>query len=126
MRYGEVDEKILTNNILIAEFWGYKFYPADKWWKIGGKVDHYWIENKDKSIQRLLPVKFRFDFDWDWLHPVIKKIMNMNFDEPFNGVLIDAKQKLYTDLRTPMLYDDLDSAYELVVEFINIYNKNKK
>ena len=50
----------------------------------------------------------------------------MNFDEPFNGVLIDAKQKLYTDLRTPMLYDDLNSAYELVVEFINIYNKNKK
>jgi hypothetical protein len=113
----------LENEILIAEFWGYKFYPADKWWKFNGYQEHYWIKRNDKPIRRN-PKEFRFCFDWNWLHPVIKKILDIN--NFTDKILIEARQKFYADIKDKLLYDDIEGACNLVVNFIKLYNENKK
>jgi len=124
MNTREIDEKTISDNILIAEFWGYKFYPADKWYKFNGYIDHYWIENSDKSIQRLNSKNFRFHWDWNWLIPVIKKINNIKFlDAPHNHELIVYQTEFIVKVRNKIIENDFDGAYELVVNFINEYNK---
>ena len=123
----EFYDELMSQNILIAEFWGYKFYPSDPWYKLNGYRDHYWIDNKDKSIQRLVPKNFRFDWDWNWLLPVIKKIDKMDFlDAPHNHELIRYHAEFCVNIKEKIIEEDIQEAYDMVVDFINIYNKNKK
>ena len=78
MNLHDLSDELMSKNIIIAEFWGYKFYPADKWYNLIGHYEHYWIENNDKSIQRLHSKHFRFHWDWNWLLPVISRIMKLD------------------------------------------------
>jgi len=117
----QTDNNAIEKSILIAEFWGYKFHPADPWYKFG-YLSHYWIKNHDNSIQRLKPEYFRFDSDWNWLIPVIKKISSM---ETNTSILKTAQSKFLENVKKEVLWDEIDKAIDCVVEFITIYNKNK-
>lgn len=61
---------------------------------------------------------------WDWLIPVIKKI-----HKTIGVKLIDncttEEWNIYKTIDNLSFYQDIDSIYFYVVEFINWYNKNK-
>jgi len=117
-----MENKKIENNILIAEFWGYKYEPGDAWYNIFGLVEHYWIKNGDGSIQRLNAKNFRFDYDWNWLMPVIKKITKL---ETNTSVLRNAQTNFFKTVQKELLWNDIDNTLICVIKFIDFYNKNK-
>ena len=117
--------EFIEGNRTIANFMGWKFYKKAKWYDFTGySVDCFKTPENHFGATDVKNLKFHYS--WDWLMPVVKKIMVMNFDAPFNGIMIDVKQDFYGDIRVPMLYNDINATYKLVVNFINIYNENKK
>lgn len=115
----------MANDIIIAEFWGYKFHKADQWWKLNGMSDHYYIENPNGTVQRLPANKLRFHLDWNWIIPVIKKINKLD--------LLDCQISLVQDhinfcvnVKEKIVNNDLDGVNKLVVDFIKSYNGYKK
>jgi hypothetical protein len=121
----QLQEEVRSKNIIIALFWGYKFYSADKWWKLNGYVDHYWIKNPDGSVQRLEPKHFRFNWDWNWLIPVIKRITKMDFlnQHPLNHELIRTHANFCVNIKDKVMENDIEGAYDMVFDFVTFYNK---
>lgn len=100
---------------LVAEFWGYKYVPADTGFKYltRGYRGHYMIENRDGTIQRLTKSEFRFDVSWDWLIPTIKKAR-----------ITPVKYRYdFTEIDYGIESADIKKTYTKLVEFVKWYNK---
>ncbi len=106
------EQEICEGNKLIAEFMGFKnTTPDDK------DFDIY--ENERGDLIELMSVKYRSS--WDCLMPVVRKIVNLCVDD--GGDLFESDQ--YTSILDTIPIAEIESAYKVVVEFINWYNKNK-
>jgi hypothetical protein len=116
-----MENKVLKRNILIAEFWGYKYEKGVAWYNPFGLKEHYWIKNKNNSIQRLDSKNFRFNFDWNWVIPVVYKITSMDTN---TAVLRDAQNKFINDVKKEIIWNEIDKVNKCIVKFINVYNEN--
>ncbi|NTW33725.1 MAG: hypothetical protein HGB12_14075 [Bacteroidetes bacterium] len=114
------DEKIIKNNILIAEFMGGK--PTNALGSIAWDLPDF------PGLQLVL----FYDSSWDWLMPVINAIEKIGESNRYWGtlckitttyieigdVLLDFKLKQYNT--------KIQGTWMAVVEFIKQYNKTKK
>ena len=94
----------MENNILIAEFMNLE--------KFGFKNKNYLVLGKHLS-----PIQLPYKTSWDWLMPVVVRL----FDDEYNE--FDGADDLSFRLNDTLLETNLDSLYNIVVEFINEYNK---
>lgn len=94
----------MENNILIAEFMNLE--------KFGFKNKNYLVLGKHLS-----PIQLPYKTSWDWLMPVVVRL----FDDEYNE--FDGADDLSFRLNDTLLETNIDSLYNIVVEFINEYNK---
>ena len=94
----------MKNNKLIAEFMGIPSY------KQGRYLMFEYADNNHRTEQDLA-----YHTSWDWLMPVVREvIIRYQVDE---GIEID-----YDELQHRVMDNDIERAYEEVVEFIKQYN----
>jgi hypothetical protein len=94
----------MEDNKLIAEFMGHTFADFD----LGGL--HYLIDGNYVEY-----ISLQYHTSWDWLMPVVREvIIRYQVDE---GIEID-----YDELQRRVMDNDIERAYEEVVEFIKQYN----
>lgn len=127
-----MEEKI-RNNILIAEFMGYKKSLEDKdpehcrWYYPGGSEEMFY------------PEEFRYNESWDWLMPVVEKISSLTFHSQgakwnwtveitstYTSFSKVAYGKLLEQIRVDSFssgYDMKKTTYKAVVEFIEQQGK---
>lgn len=121
----------LEGNKLIALFWGYKYYPADKWYKINGYKEHYFIENDNHEVyenktHRTLLTDMQFHEDWSWLMPVCKKWDDLSEKE--NSIFFEYNEFKTQYIKLSDKLDDLVTCYDItpvfnqLVENIKWYN----
>ena len=72
---------------------------------------------KDKFPTVLTTKDVKYHTSWDWLMPVVVRL----FDDEYNE--FDGADDLSFRLNDTLLETNLDSLYNIVVEFINEYNK---
>lgn len=89
---------------LIAEFLGLDVL-------YGNKVSH-------KSTKTGLVTTMKYHTSWDWLMPVVKQIKNLNREYKRHYNHIDKIDQALIDV-------NINKLFEIVVEFIKWYNKNK-
>ncbi len=96
----------MKENKLIAEFMGYDISTI-----ASSGVEVVEFESKDTKVENL-----KYHTSWDWLMPVIREvIIRYQVDE---GIEID-----YDELQHRVMDNDIERAYEEVVEFIKEHNK---
>ena len=97
----------MENNRLIAEF-------------MGLRTNSYGDYNIDKDVMGFDMIvcslaDTKYHTSWDWLMPVVREvIIRYQVDE---GIEID-----YDELQHRVMDNDIERAYEEVVEFIKQYN----
>jgi hypothetical protein len=105
-----MENDILKNNKLIAEFMGFKKYP------IRNKSDGYYIEfyRGQGFPGNTCIANLRFHSSWNWIMPVVEKI----------GVLHGTGEVYHKGLINNItIYATLKDFYRGVISFINWYNK---
>ncbi len=133
----------LTNNILIAEFMGYKYYT---WQECKGFGEPGWKNNPNgfikspKSFLCRTTKDMKYPTSWDWLYPVIEKIISLGYYPQFltgeDGNQVIIYDEMYSYSRTmhnvvirniPVSKEVtmLQATYTAVLEFIKWYNQNK-
>ena len=102
------------NNKLIAEFMGYKLISCNrgKAWDIGKSIP---IKDHLFPIQGVLHTgnELKFHTSWDWLMPVVKKVMQKDYEF-----------LVFEELKYKWWKADIDAVYSALVEFIKEYDNN--
>ena len=96
----------MKNNKLIAEFMELPTEVFESG-KLNYKFGTTWWEKQELS----------YDVSWDWLIPVVQKLIDVY-------VSIDEQDE--QDLQQSILYDKIDSVYQIVVEIIEKYNSKDR
>lgn len=104
----------MESNTLIADFMGWELqYQLENRWH-GSYREPNGKLHRNTDTEPLL-----FHASWDWLMPVVREvIVRYQVDE---GVEID-----YTELQSRVMDNDIERAYEEVVEFIKEYNDDSR
>jgi hypothetical protein len=101
-------QEILEGNKLIAEFMGYKQSVI-----IGVLFIH-------ETKLNLTISELKYHSSWDWLMPVVGKIKECLK----NGNYIDTRTTFLT-IQHLSIFEDIETVYAAVVEFIKWHNANK-
>ena len=96
-----------NDNKLIAEFMGYDTYESN------GYIMVRYSDNNERTLQDT-----HYHTSWDWLMPVVVRLFDVIQYNEFDGA-----DNLSFRLNDTLLETNLDSLYNIVVEFINEYNK---
>ena len=104
--------KTQENNKLIAEFMGRELQDdsTDRWY--GSYREPNGILHKNTNKEPLL-----FHTSWDWLIPVVQKLIDVY-------VSIDEQDE--QNLQQSVLYDKIDSVYQITLEIIEKYNSEDR
>ena len=104
--------KTQENNKLIAEFMGWELQDdsTDRWY--GSYREPNGILHKNTNKEPLL-----FHTSWDWLIPVVQKLIDVY-------VSIDEQDE--QNLQQSVLYDKIDSVYQITLEIIEKYNSEDR
>lgn len=109
----------MDNNKLIAEFMGIESDNA----KMRGHL--YECPVTAEYVSNL-----EYDYSWDWLMPVIEEIEKIGYtfeknyqpiDKDWQSLIVKGNDILYQQFND----DSLKSSYDVVVNFIEDYNKIK-
>ena len=92
---------------MIAEFMGYNF---------DDNVKEYYVP-KYNSGDWFTIDELSFNESWDWLMPVVDSIYNTGMDEQTTNEIGDVTHAL--------LDINMQSTYDAVCKFIEMYNENK-
>ena len=127
----------IANNILIAEFIGFKFYNDDPDVFSNG----YWIMNEEDGNKIIEAKDMEFHSSWDWLMSVWEKIVIIQSNKlMIDEMVIGTKSCVIKAIPIPYaagksfisFYTTMDYSWTLkqtvhavIVEFINWYNQNK-
>ena len=119
--------EIKKNNVLIAEFLGYK---QDKN-NITYKNTDYWFKENESRLTFL-----SFDYDWNWLMKVVEKIEDYTFsNESENSVNVTIGATAYCTIFDTNNEEfefigsykgKLLSVYDAVIQFIKWYNDREE
>jgi hypothetical protein len=96
----------MKDNQLIAEFMELPLVPCNIATEDGDVTEGYW---HPKVSMPCTIDGLRYKYSWDWLMPVINKC----YQEHMSKHIADA-----------VMTCNIDEAYEVVVEYINEFNKN--
>jgi hypothetical protein len=102
----------MKNNLLIAQFMGWKFTNTKKYW-IEYPYDDNSIYNYIGKIHKT--DSLTFNSSWDWLMPCIQKILNL--DE-----VTENMEEYYSIIDN---IPDINATYKAIIRFIEWYNQNK-
>tara|TARA_B110000483_G_C18010161_1_gene470820 strand:- start:137 stop:427 length:291 start_codon:yes stop_codon:yes gene_type:complete len=94
----------MKSNKLIAEFMGIRYAEN----RNSHKSSDYYYED----------IELEYHTSWDWLMPVVVRLFDVIQYNEFDGA-----DNLSFRLNDTLLETNLDSLYNIVVEFINEYNK---
>jgi hypothetical protein len=97
-----MDQQIIDNNILIAEFMEYRH---------NDKPMAFMAINYEKLYHK----------DWNWLMPVVKKITGLSDQETYFEV-----GHIYDEISNSLFNASISATYKAVVEFIKWNNKEAK
>jgi len=102
----------VEGNKLIAEFEQRKFF---------GKytIDHY-----GEGTFNELP-EMKYHSSWDWLMPVVERIKSL-WDAEFLDLQLLIEDSDASRISHLLVWADIDSVYEAVIEFIKWYNSQNK
>ena len=103
----------MKENKLIAEFMGLEESPKYNYDNIE-KLKEYYIREYN-SGEWYLPEEMQYHTSWDWLMPVVREVLTI--------VDINLVNYFVDELKFCVLDNDIDGAFEEVVEFINYLNK---
>lgn len=109
--------KTKENNRLIAEFME---YPGD-----GKGLYFFHLKGNDVLVSA---DNLKYHTSWDWLIPVVEKIELLGYSVEKNFQRVDKDwQCLITKgndiLFQEFAYDSIEAMYQVVVSFIEFYNK---
>jgi hypothetical protein len=106
-----MNQEILENNILIAEFMGAKKikYPAPIYGIYKFPV------SPDKKHLKIDAIYFEYHNSWEWLIPAIKKC-----NETTRGYKLPAK---YLRIENALIELNREKVYSTIIEFIKSYNQ---
>jgi hypothetical protein len=104
-----------TDNLLIAEFMGYTYYPAPSDFFPNGRLYSANLRTYD-----LLAVKY--DTSWDWLLPAYSKFSALEIHESKAN---DEHTNHCTAIAEKVLSFDIFGAHEKLVEGIKWLNSQK-
>lgn len=113
----------MNNNKLIAEFMGLEYAPKDKRWDD-------WFDKDNNRITFGNRIPLQYHSSWDWLMPVIEEIEKIGYkfeknyqpiDKDWQSLIVKGNDILYQQFND----DSLKSSYDVVVDFIEDYNKIK-
>ena len=115
-----MNQQIIDNNKLIAEFMGAKpnMYTLNK-----DRSRNYFYEIQVGDIEEkvIKPKAMQFNTDWNWLMPVVKKIRLIVYSKGFDKLHFTVREMVAGLCRV-----DIEAVYESVVDFIECYNKKVK
>jgi len=95
----------MKENKLIAEFWGME---------LGDDKTMYYDDAE--NLHPPTPInELKFHSSWDWLMPVVREVLTI--------VNINLVNYCVDELKFCVLDNDIDGAFEEVVEFINYLKK---
>jgi hypothetical protein len=108
--------KTKENNRMIAEFMGAKITD------INGIQKPIYYPIMGKSVNKL-----KYHESWDWLMPVVDKIESLEGTNGNNYKFTIQNETSYIDctniISSPSAKYKIESAYEVVISFIEFYNK---
>ena len=116
---------VTENNVLIAEFMGWKK-------SILSKTYERYTDGTWDSLEMLLPDEFEYHSDWNWLMEVVEKIKPLVFAFDickFGCIVVRFKEndKLPSISFNNRDVPQIESVYKACVEFIKWRNtQNKK
>ncbi len=114
------------NNILIAEFLGYKQSLLQEWINPNDKPN----EDGFKPIYFPNGSEFKFDTDWNQLMKVVDKIETITGDfRIVNNVAIidgDDNEGVYEYAWKIEGSSKIDACYKMCIKFIKYYNEKRK
>jgi len=117
---GEYVNSNEENNILIAEFMG---------WKQGKEDDHRWSKDwfntHKERVTDGLNIILSFHTSWDWLMPVIQKCYS-EISPMLDGINGEVEDSLIGDITMELTDGRLQETFEAVSVAIDWYNKNKQ
>ena len=97
----------MKDNKLIAEFMGMTY---------GDPNDNSVMIQMTHQGNEVIPVNsIKYHTSWDWLMPVVREVLTI--------VNINLVNYCVDELKFCVLDNDIDGAFEEVVEFINYLNK---
>ena len=97
----------MKDNKLIAEFMGMTY---------GDPNDNSVMIQMTHQGNEVIPVNsIKYHTSWDWLMPVVREVLTI--------VDINLVNYFVDELKFCVLDNDIDGAFEEVVEFINYLNK---
>lgn len=111
------------NNKLIAEFMGLEY--TKPYFKVEDESLMVVTEVKNGVISSMgymfEPTELKYHTSWDWLMPVVSKILDITFSEEEKET---SDSEHFYKIRDCI--PNINYTYKAVVEFIKLYNKNKK
>ena len=106
----------MNDNKLIAEFMGLPLVPCSIGTEDGIVYEGY---QHPKGGTPFTADGLQYKYSWDWLMPVVREVQTRY--EVDEGIEID-----YDELRHAVMDNDIERAYEEVVELIKQYNDGKQ
>ena len=106
----------MNDNKLIAEFMGLPLVPCSIGTEDGIVYEGY---QHPKGGTPFTADGLQYKYSWDWLMPVVREVQTRY--EVDEGIEID-----YDELQHAVMDNDIERAYEEVVELIKQYNDGKQ
>lgn len=122
---------IIENNKLIAEFMGVRIKKdINKKNNKYNVLNKYYLKHRGNNIYTNIN-QFKYHLSYDWLTPVINRIRQKSYlvktiYVPYKTIVTirhikDEKTILFTSINS----DNIKAFYQIAIEFIKWYNKNK-
>lgn len=100
------------NNILIAEFMGWKVQkdPTERFFGRLKHIDGAWYKENEIA----------YNWSWDWLMPVVEKCLEGEAEQD-----AEISQTTIKNIYESLCNTNISEVYNSVIKFIKWHNKNK-
>lgn len=117
------EKEIIEGNKLIAEFMGYKLITPEMRKEPETWTHSYWQKDYPQRQDVLCEEKYlNYNASWDWIIPICIKCREIA--KEYEDYSIEAST--YNNIKFHLLTLNLENVWYKVIEFIKVYNQNKK